>query len=56
MYKELKQVQLESITNEKIRSFINDIRKFLRQSEEDYETNQDSFGMKHLFHGLMIKV
>ena len=30
MYKELKQVQPELITNKKMRSFINVIRKFLR--------------------------
>ena len=56
MYKELKQVQLELITNEEMRSFINNIRKFLRQSKEDYKTNQSSFGIKHLFRGFVIKV
>ena len=39
-----------------MRSFISDIRKFLRQSEEDYETNQGSIGMKYLFRGFIIKV
>jgi len=56
MYKELKQVQLEIITNIEMRSFISDNQKFLRQSEEDYKTNQGSIGMKYLFRGFIIKV
>ena len=55
IYSELKQVQLDSISNEEIRSFIGDIRKFL-QSDKDYETNQGSLGMKYLFHRFIIKV
>ena len=36
-YKELKQVQPETITNAEMRSFINDIRKFFRWIKEDYK-------------------
>ena len=49
-------MQPEIITNTEIKSFINDIRKFLKQSEENYETNQDSISMKYLFWGFIIKV
>ena len=39
-----------------MKSFISDIRKFLRESNEDYETYQGSIGMKYLFWGFIIKV
>ena len=49
MYQELKRVQPELISNEELRIFVNDIRKYLGQNKEDYETNQRLLGMKYLF-------
>ena len=39
MYKELKAEQNEVISNQQLRGMINDIRVFLRNSEEEYKTN-----------------
>ena len=46
MYKELKQIQKEEISNKELHVIINDMRKFLQSEKEDYETNQYYLGMK----------
>ena len=42
--------------NEELRMVVNDIRKYLRQNEDDFETNQGLIGMKYLFWGFAIIV
>ena len=56
MYKELKSIQKETITNEILWTNINDIRKYLRNVQDinEYETNQTFLGMKQLFQGYAI--
>ena len=38
-----------------LRLLINVIRKFMREDEDDYETNQQTIGMKHLFRCFSVK-
>ena len=40
---------------EELRTLIEDIRNFMREYLEDFETNQQVIGMKHLFRGASIK-
>ena len=51
MYKELKEAQIESITNETLWVMVNDIQKYLWgvQDNNEYQTNQYFIGMKQLF-------
>ena len=56
IYNKLKWVQPELILKEELRMVINDIRKYIRQNEDDFEMNQGLIGIKYLFWGFVIKV
>ena len=43
------------MSDEELRSLIEDARKYLREDTEDLESNQQAIGMKHLFRGVSIK-
>ena len=51
LYEDLKKVQIEDAPDSELRLTIEDIRKFMRDEVDDYETNQQIIGMKHLFRG-----
>ena len=55
MNKKLKKVQLEEISNVELKSIANNIWWFLRNEEEEMETNQVGISIKHLFRGVIIK-
>ena len=55
LHEDLKKVQLVGVSNEELRSFIEDIRKYLREDIEDLEKKQKAIGMKCLFRGFLIK-
>ena len=38
-----------------LRLLINDVIKFMREDEDDYETNKQIVVMKHLFRGIYVK-
>ena len=41
--------------NEELRTFINNIRKFMKGEEEpEYETNQGDLGIKWIFRGIVV--
>ena len=40
LYEYLKKEQIEDVPDSKLRLLIEDIRKFMRDDEDDYETNQ----------------
>ena len=40
LHKDLKKVQVEGVLDEKLRSFIEDMSKYLREDTEDQEMNQ----------------
>ena len=42
--------------DEELRTLIEEIRKSMRECLEDFETNQQVIGMKHLFRGFSMKV
>ena len=56
MYKELKQNQPNNVEDKKIRAFVNNIRRFLKNVEGEYKTNQEAIGIKNIFRGIKIKV
>ena len=51
----LKQVQLNGMFNEELRSIVNSIRKFLKEQEGKVEINQGALGMKYVFRGFIVK-
>ena len=53
--KDLKKIQAVGISNEELRSLIENIRTCLRQHTECLETDQKEIGMKYLFRGFSIK-
>ena len=55
IYKELKQNQLDSVTNKELRQFANIIRRFLRNQDEKIESNQAGIRMKYIFRGMIFK-
>ena len=55
MYEDLKIVKVPGVKDEELRTLIEDIRKFMREDLEYFETNQQVIGMKHLFRGFSIK-
>ena len=56
IYKDLKTVQSEVISNTELRMIVNNIRKFLRgvTDEDEYEMNQYKIGIKYLFRGFVV--
>ena len=52
---DLKKKQKVDVTDSQLRLLINDIRKFMREDEDDYETNQEIIGIKYFFRGFSIK-
>ena len=48
-------MQIEDVTDSELRLTIEDIRKFMRDEVDDYETSQEIIGMKHLFRGFSVK-
>ena len=54
IYKELKSIQRDEISNKELRAIIRDIRKFLCEVEDDFKTNQYYIGMQYLFRGFAI--
>ena len=48
-------MQIEDVPESELRLIIEDIRKFMRDDVDDYETNQQIIGMKHLFRGFSVK-
>ena len=48
-------MQIEDVPDSELRLIIEDIRKFMRDELDDYETNQKTIGMKHLFRGFSVK-
>ena len=54
-HKDLKKVKVEGLSDEKLRSFIEDIRKCLGEDTEDLETKQQAIGMKCLFREFSMK-
>ena len=56
LHKDLQRAQIPSIIDNLLRTLIEDIRKFMREDFEDFETNQQVIGMKYLFRGFSIKV
>jgi hypothetical protein len=55
MYKELKAKQLEEISNEEVRMVVEDIRRLLRNNDEEIASNQGMLSMKYLFRGISIR-
>ena len=47
--------QTVDVPDAELRLLINDIRKFMREDGDDYETNQQTIGMKYLFRGFSVK-
>ena len=47
--KDLKKVQVEGVSDDELISFIEDIRRYLREDTEDLETNQQVIEIMHLF-------
>ena len=56
LHEDLKKEQIEDVLDTELRLLINDVRKLMREDEDDYETNQQIIGMKHLFRGFSIKM
>ena len=50
-----KKMQVEGVTDEEIRTLIEDIKKMLREDLLEFETNQQVIRMKWLFRGFSIK-
>ena len=45
LYEDLKKVQVAGVTDEELRTLIEDITKFIREDLEDFESNQKVIGM-----------
>ena len=43
------------MADSELRLIIEDMRKFMREDTDDFETNQQVIGMKHLFRGFSVK-
>ena len=56
MHNKLKRIQPKSNLNRELKIVINDIRKYLRQNEDNFDINQRLIRMKYLFQGFAIKV
>ena len=55
LHADLKKVQIEDVPDYELRLIIEDIRKFMRDEVDNYNTNQQIIGMKHLFRGFSVK-
>ena len=56
MHKKLKEVKPKDITNEELRSIVNNIRKFFKEEEDKVEINQEAIRIQYLFRGCMVKI
>jgi len=54
-HSKLKQNKLKEILNEELQTVVDNIRRYLRGNNKDYETNQITIGIKYLFRGMSIK-
>ena len=45
LYEDFKKVQVAGVTDEELRTLIEDITKFIREDLEDFESNQKVIGM-----------
>ena len=55
MYKEVKKIQPELISNKELKIVIDDIRHFLIGVKVEYQTNQHLIGIKYLFRDFLVK-
>ena len=55
MHKNLKEVQPKDITNNRLKSIVNDIRKLLKEWERIVEINQGAIGIKHFYRSFIVK-
>ena len=53
--KELEEFHVEGASDERSRTFIKYIRKYLRENAEDLEKNQQVIGMRYPFRGFSTK-
>ena len=55
LHEDIKKVQVPEVTEEELRALIEEIRNFIREDLEYFETNQQVIGMKYLIRGFSIK-
>ena len=48
---DLERVQVPGVTDKELIALTEDISKFMREDLEDFGTNQQVIGMKHMFRG-----